>query len=209
MHRSRRTTIAGIVAGTLLAGTSVAAYAATSDPVGGGADARPSVPQEVPAALAHDFGVFRRAVAPSESLARYVGPDSDYVTKLGLNPALARRVATDSGFVTKVWIAPTADGTCRFVLPADAVGPGGSCGSAMTAAPYASADSSTNLDGSIDVVGLTYDGVKDATIALDGGKTVTVPVLDNVYAAHLTSAPRGVRLTDPERGEQTVHVAGY
>jgi hypothetical protein len=181
-------------------GRSASESAAATDPV---------QPQAMPAELSRDFAVFRRATRASESLEKYVGPNSDYVTKLGLNPSLARRITTTPGFPTKLWLAPTADGTCLMILPSDAIGPGGNCGPEMTDDPYLSADSSTNLDGSIDVIGMVHDGVDAVTLVFKDGDREEVPVADSVYAAHVTKTPRDVRIVDPKTGPATVKIAGY
>lgn len=176
------------------------------------ADSVSTVPMlgAVPSSLATEYGVFRRTTTANDSLAKVVSADSDYVTQLGLNPRLARRIPTLPGVSTLVWLAPTANGSCLFVQQADAIGPGGSCGTEMTSNPYGSADSYTSRDGSfVDVVGLVGDGVKAVTVVLADGSQTEVPVADNVYVAQLSSAPSEVQLTDPEQGAVTVPVAGY
>jgi hypothetical protein len=213
MRLTSRTTAIAVSVVAVLGVTSVAALAASDDgnPGTGERVARPAVlvPRVMPSALASGYSIFRRQAGASESLGRYVAPDSDYVTELGLNPSLARRVATGPGFPTKLWIAPTADGTCLFILPSDAIGPGGNCGSEMTDDPYLSADSSTNLDGSIDVIGMVRDGVDAVEVELEDGGVQRVQVADNVYAAHLGEAPKAVHVVDPEQGDVSVHIAGF
>lgn len=197
-------------AAAVLLGGGVAVFSASADDTP--ADSVSTVPalRAVPADLAEQYGVFRRATDASDSLASKIAPDSAYATQLGLNPALARSIATAPGVPTKVWVAPITEGACVFVQLRGAVSPGSTCGSTVTSDPYSSADSYTSRDGStVDVVGMVHDGVKAVTVVLGDGSKVDVPVVDNVYVAHLGSAPREVQLTDPAAGAVTVPVAGY
>ena len=203
-----RARILGLAVATLLVGAVVVYGASADDAPTGPASTVPTL-RVVPASLAQQYGVFRRATDASDSLANKIAPDSDYVTQLGLNPALARRIATAADVPTDVWIAPTVDAACVFVQLRGAISPASTCGNA-TSDPYRSADSYTSRDGStVDVVGLVRDGVESVTVVLADGTKMEVPVADNLYVAHLSGPPSTVQLTDPQQGTVTVPVAGY
>lgn len=143
------------------------------------------------------FGLLRRQVTPSDSLAPIIAQRGDPIastswqSRVGVDIAQARR-AKISGH--GIWLAAGPANACMF---AQRPGNGGlvTCGVAMNFALDGSATTVMNSDGSVTAVGVLPDDAHNARIVLKNGQRLPVTISDNAFWITVKPDPVAIEFT--------------
>lgn len=182
---NRRATAAVAAAATIAVAISATFAIANNDERPSTAAVDPAAVQTVPAAVAEQFGVFRRPRTKDDVVTGgAAGTLRDLASRagIGFNEGLSRHVAA-----TGMTIVPGTSTVCfSFTW-------GGSCRDLDRAAgpPYVSRNGDQTT-----VAGLVPDGVKTVTIGTPGG-AVKATVAENTYTAELSVLPTSVSYDGP------------
>ncbi|HZV76064.1 MAG TPA: hypothetical protein VFF79_20320 [Conexibacter sp.] len=195
-----RTVVLAALASLLLVGGAGAATGLVPLP-GDGPDfvAQDATGQFSPALTAH-LSVLTRPRSGADSMGRaasfVAGPDSPAPgSSLRVTvPPPADGTPHASATALPVWLLPTSTGDVSMqVLSPGADGPGSGFAADLQMVEQGRARMSVNQD----VIGLAPDGVRTVRITLEGGARVSLPVVANVYGAHLDEAAQGVEFATP------------
>jgi hypothetical protein len=150
---------------------------------------------EVSPALARRLDVLQRPRTAADSM----GEAAAYVSGSGAAPGSSLRVSApppDPGTrhatatTVSAWLVPAANGTVTLqMLAPGATGP--ASGFAADVEMLDRGHARMTLDR--DLLGLAPNGVSDVTVTLTDGSEVVLPVVDNVFGAHLDQPVTDVR----------------
>lgn len=198
MSRRVRTTIVllGLLVGSMAVGAIATALSSSKSRQPASNSQASSSSLAPSATMQATFGLLRRQVTPSDSMASFVAQvppvsSASWQSRIGVDLAQARR-ANIAGHT--LWLAAGPANACVF---AKRSGSGGvfSCGPGMVFATEGSASTLMNADGSVTVLGVLPDGVHAARLVLSSQQSLPVSISDNAFWVTVKSDPVALDFT--------------